>query len=205
MPDRSWRQSPLANLAIHDRHESKNFKENRVTLLEAEADGKINVRLNPGNYRVRNAVEAILGCEFPLKENRAVEVKGISVLWLGPEEWLVITSEDERRSLLENLSSAVVNEHTAVTDISDSLTVIRLSGQAARDVLEKGCSIDLHPNKFQKGYCAQTHLARARVILHQTNDSPAYDIYVSWSYSAYLWSWLEDAGQNFGITVSSNK
>lgn len=205
MPDRSLRQSPLANLAIHDRDESENSQDNLVSLLEAEGNGKINIRLNPNDVTVRSALENILGCELPLKENRVVEFKGLMILWLGPEEWLVVTSESECRLFLKKLSSAVANDHAAVTDISDSLTVIKLSGKAARKVLEKGCSIDLHPDQFKTGHCAQTLLARARVLLHQIEESPAYDIYVSWSYSAYLWNWLKDAGEEFAIAVHSNR
>ena len=39
-------------------------------------------------------------------------------------------------------------------------------------------------------------LAKAVVLLHQTDDEPAYDLYVDRSYAEYLWLWLEDAAQS---------
>ena len=55
---------------------------------------------------------------------------------------------------------------------------------------------------------AQSRFARCHVLLHQTDDAPAYDLYVQRSFARYLWSWLEDAATEFvrryrGLTVPS--
>ena len=74
-----------------------------------------------------------------------------------------------------------------------------------RDLLEKGCSLDLHSRAFQTGHCDQTRLARAAILLHQTDDTPAYDIHVAWSFAAYLWVWLEDAAAEYGLAVGDGE
>ena len=43
-------------------------------------------------------------------------------------------------------------------------------------------------------------IARADVILHQTG-ADAYDIHVRRSFAEYLWTWLEDAGLEYGVAV----
>ena len=48
---------------------------------------------------------------------------------------------------------------------------------------------------------AQSKFARCHVLLHQTDDAPAYDLYVQRSFARYLWSWLEDAAAEFGVSV----
>ena len=53
----------------------------------------------------------------------------------------------------------------AVVDVSAQRTTIRLGGPHARDVLEKGCAIDLHPRSFPPGSAAQTTVGRAGVVL----------------------------------------
>ena len=57
----------------------------------------------------------------------------------------------------------------------------------------KGCRLDLHPRAFKPNTCVQTALAKANVILHQTDDAPSYEITVRNSFSVYLATWLLDA------------
>ena len=53
----------------------------------------------------------------------------------------------------------------AVVDVSAQRIGVRLSGSRARDVLAKGCSIDLHPRVFVRGSAVQTTVGLAGVIL----------------------------------------
>ena len=57
----------------------------------------------------------------------------------------------------------------------------------------KGCRLDLHPRAFAPGACMQTALARAQVILHQSDDAPTYEITVRNSFAVYFATWLLDA------------
>ena len=86
-------------------------------------------------------------------------------------------------------------------DISDMRTTISLAGPSARDLINCGCGLDLHPSKFSVGQCAQTKLAKCNVILDQVEDEPRFDLLVTISYADYLWRWLERAGAEFGIAV----
>lgn len=106
-----------------------------------------------------------------------------SVLWLGPTEWLVV-------------DGAPVDLPGGV-DVSANRTTIELSGQHARDVLEKGCTLDLHPRAFTAGRCAQTTVARTQVILWQTSDAPVYHLLVRGSFAQYLADWLVDAASEY--------
>ena len=101
------------------------------------------------------------------------------------------------------LRQALQGQHAAVTDTSHGRTVIAVAGPQARETLLKGCSLDLHPRVFKAGACAQTTLARASVILHCTG--PSYDIYVHRSFAEYLWTWIEDAGAEYGVKVTDGQ
>jgi len=94
----------------------------------------------------------------------------------------------------------VADFHAAVTLTGESMTVIRLTGAHARDVLAKGCPIDIHPRVFCSGQCAQTTLARADMTMHMTADD-AYDIIVRRSFGEYVLTWLEDAAREYGVRV----
>ncbi len=52
----------------------------------------------------------------------------------------------------------------AAVDVSGQRTTLRLSGSRSRDVLGKGCALDLHPSVFG-GAAAQTTLGQTGVIL----------------------------------------
>ena len=91
--------------------------------------------------------------------------------------------------------------HTSVTDVTGGQTVITLRGPSARDVLAKGCPLDLHPLVFQPGDCAQTLLGKANVIIRCVDDSPSYELIVRRSFADYAALWLHDAALEYGCAV----
>jgi sarcosine oxidase subunit gamma len=118
----------------------------------------------------------------------------LRVLWLGPDEWLVV-AEGEALDLLPRLGRAVAGRRAAVSDLSSSRAIIEIAGSHARALLETGCGLDLHPRAFGPGQCAQTLLARVPVILDQIDATPHYRLLVRRSYERWLVDWLIDAAQ----------
>jgi sarcosine oxidase subunit gamma len=106
-----------------------------------------------------------------------------SVLWLGPSEWLVVDGDPAK------LPGGV--------DVSANRTTLELSSPHAREILEKGCALDLHPRAFAAGHCAQTTVARTQVILWQLSDAPTYHLLIRCSFARYLADWLVDATREF--------
>jgi sarcosine oxidase, subunit gamma len=102
------------------------------------------------------------------------------VLWLGPDWHLVVDD------------APVPDLPAGAVDVSAQRTVLELSGPLVRAVLAHGCSLDLHPRAFGPGSCAQTMLAKAQVVLHQT-EPETYRILVRPSFTDYLVRWLLDA------------
>jgi sarcosine oxidase subunit gamma len=136
---------------------------------------------------VRTAGGTLLGVPVPAP-NRVATAGERAILWLGPDEYLVVAPDGDP-----------VAELTAesVVDVSANRTTIELSGPHARDVLEQGMSIDLHARVFGPGQCAQTLLARAQVILRQVDAEPTYHVLVRGSFAPYLADWLVDAAKEF--------
>lgn len=126
------------------------------------------------------ASQVSLRGEPPVAPNTAAEIEGKTVLWLGPDEWLVIGG---READFPN---------AAAVDVSANRVSLVLEGTDAADVLAGGCSLDLHPSVFAVGSCAQTLLARAQVILYRT-EPDVFRILVRPSFVPYLRAWLIDA------------
>ena len=141
------------------------------------------------------AVKQVTGSELPLAANTVHSTEYIDVLWLGPDEWLIVAPDGSDAG--PRLAEALKNIHAAVTDVSESRTVIVLSGDHARDVLAKGCALDLHPDKFAVGQCAQSTLAHIHIILQMRSDVPEFDVYVHRSFAESMWLWLEDAAAEY--------
>ena len=97
-------------------------------------------------------------------------------------------------------ASAVTEHGGAAVDVSAQRTTLRLRGEHARDVLAKGCSLDLHPTVFGPGAAAQTMLGQAAVVLIPLSDNGTdYRILVRSSFAGYLADWLIDAAEEFGV------
>ena len=121
----------------------------------------------------------------------------MTAAWLGPDEFLVITDVD--RSRRPPTGWPAPSPDSAASEVSDRLTVIRLSGSRARWVLAKGCALDLHPRIFGPGDCAQTLFERAGITLLQRDAAPTYHLLVrrSFGLSGPGWSTPARVGVHF--------
>jgi len=195
------RQSPLASLHIQGETTLPSTAD--YQLLEHPYRGLINIRGDIQDAKFGAAIKKATRTDLP-KQPNAVSgtAKGTHIIWLGPDEWLVVTKPGGEERMVSSLTKSLDGLHASVTDISESRTVIGLSGTRALDILEKGCSLDLYPQVFTVGQCAQTRLSRANVILHHTGIAKAkdvsfYELYVLRSFAGYLWQWILDAGKEF--------
>ena len=186
MADETGRRSPLAGVALPK------------GLRELPFLAQLDVRLDPADAAARAAVESVVG-PLPIEPNTVHDGPDVAVLWLGPDEWLVIGPPDAgaatERQIREALAASPDAGPVAIIDVSANRTTLELSHPDARAILAGGCSIDLHPRAFGPGRCAQTLVARAGVILWQTAAEPAptYRLLVRPSFAAYLAAWLSDA------------
>ena len=208
MGDSFLRHSPLAHLGLAARA-TEDVAELEVGVLMGERPyrGLVNLRGPAGDKTFDEAVQKALGVALPSEPNSTTGQDDLRVFWLGPDEWWVVTPGDGP-AMADKLRAALAGQKAAVTDVSESRTCIHISGARARDLLSKGCPLDLHPRVFSAGRCAQSLCAKAMITLHQVADDsdgggPAYDVYVLNSFAEYLWLWLEDAAREYGLRVTA--
>jgi len=121
---------------------------------------------------------------------------GVLVLWLSPDEFLVVSDEQQPAPLTAALVEALESEPGSATDLSANRTTFELSGPAAREVLEKGCPLDLHPRTFEVGTAYLTLIGSVPVILWKVTDE-LYRIHPRSSFADFLGRWLLDAMAEF--------
>lgn len=211
MSEMYLRQSPLAHLGLDSRAQDAR-DEAGVVMSEQPYRGIVGIRAKPGDAAVMAALEATIGFALPQTPNTTAASAGALALWLGPDEWWIVTPGPEPESgpaMATTLRTALAGRQGAVTDVSESRTCVRISGPRARDLLCKGMPLDLHPRTFPVGGCAQSHLAKAGVLLHLVADKgspedPTFELYVLRSFAEYLWLWLEDAAREYGLAITSS-
>ena len=157
--------------------------------------GKLNMR---GDKTAGKMIKSITGCAFPPTANKFTTAGERHVVWLGPDEFMVICEAGKDEELASAIHASFGNRHAAITNITDALAAFHLKGVAVRQVLAKGCALDLHQNSFASGDAAQTLLSHAAVtIMALTNDE--FMVICRTSFASYLHDWIVDAALEYGV------
>ena len=119
--------------------------------------------------------------EPPRQPNRATANNGVHALWVAPGEWLLVGEGEE------------IQIEAASSDLSHGRTVFRIPANAARQILAKGCPLDLRETEFRPGHCAQSVLSAVTILVHYLDDGEYMDIHVARSYGRFIHDWLKDA------------
>lgn len=117
-------------------------------------------------------------------------------LCLGPGEWLVVSRSREPGPLREALHAAVAGGQASACDLSDGLSVLRLSGAAAPWLLAKLSALDFLAGWQAGHHCARTRVVDIPVTIHHhraDEDEWVFDLFSDRSTASYLWALLSTA------------
>ena len=194
--------SPLAAVAVPGRYGNATGTTPPVTLKERRGlKLRVIAALSGQGPVVEDTVRKITALELPRGPKRVV-AKGLALIGTAPGQWLAVAEDESSRQMLDALAKQLVG-HAAITEQSDSKAVIRISGACARDVMAKGCSLDLHQRVFKPGDAATTAVALIDCQLWQIDDAPSYDLAVPSSFAESFWSWLAASAAEYGYTVET--
>jgi len=146
------------------------------------------------------ACESVLGARPPSAPNTVASAGDRFILWLGPDEWLLIMGTDPIISpggkigsvpILE-LHKALTGIHSAVVDVTSSRKPLTVTGERAEEIMAKAATLDFSVAAFPVGSCAQTNIARTQGLIWR-RGAQEFVIYVRSSFAPYLRAWLDDA------------
>ncbi len=103
---------------------------------------------------------------FPSSLNSTSNTK-TRILWLGPNNWLIFSSVVD---LIEKEKDQFNDTDFAITNISDSRTIIQLEGILVNEVLKKGCPLDI--NSLKEGDCANSVYNGINITIDFISDNP---------------------------------
>lgn len=116
------------------------------------------------NSKKNNTEIMVDNLNFPevLKVNSNDQTR---ILWMGPENWLVISSNN----LLNELNEKFSTTEFAVTDISHSRSIIELQGPDVLEVIKKGSPFDIE--SLTKNNCTNTVYNGITITIDNIEDS----------------------------------
>jgi len=179
---------------------AKSHSYNNFIMEEKTPISKINLRGDIENREFVSRVGKILGMILPKKSCSTSVKEKITCMWLGPNEWLLVSndkvSKESNEIQLENILFDEISKKNlgAITNVSDHYTIFNLTGTNIFEVLSKGCPFDFESDTFADSQVVQTLLHHVDVTIHRKKKD-VVDLYVRRSFSNYLWGWIKDSAR----------
>lgn len=182
----------------------------RRTAIEADG-GAVRMAERPftGKHILRTlpdeAVEllrAALGLGLPFDPLTSSSFGGASFLWMGPDEWMLVTDPEETATCVADARRTLAGTHHQLVDVGDYYTEIEIAGPKVRELLMKLTTVDLHPRAFTPGMVTGCILGRANAMIWLADGGdaePLFRVFIRWSMAEYLWLLLADAGREWGV------
>ena len=192
-------RSPLAGHVTAGRHGNPAPDAPGVEIRETEPREIVRVCPFQGKKQDTNAAVRQV-CELALPAiGKSVEKDGVVVAWAALDAWIVTAAAPGRGVLYQTLDEQC-RGLAAVTDQSHGLTGFAISGSRCRDVLAKGCAVDLDPAQFPMTACAATQMEHISVHLRRSGED-AFELLVPTSYALSFWEFLTEMALEFGYEV----
>jgi heterotetrameric sarcosine oxidase gamma subunit len=192
--------SALSGIAVPGRY-GKEEGEPSVVITELAGLGLATVACRKGQA---SALSAAVGKAYSVDlpaSSRAEQGAAVRFIGYGPGQWLAVSESLANEALASELA-AKLQGLASVSDQSGGRTVLRVSGNRARDVLAKGLPLDLDPRAFPLGSAATSAISHIGVQLWQADDTRSYDIAIFRSLSESFWRWLTASAAEFGYEVT---
>ncbi len=175
-----------------------------------------------GNYENQNKEELIKICEGKnllivqivqyknISSTTEIKIDGLSlvdealtvnsnddtrILWNGPKNWLLIST---KKDLIKEIKQSFKEENFAVTDLSHSKAVIELQGKNLKEILKKGCPINV--NELKKNNSFNSIFHNIAVTVDIIDDNPEkIRILALRSFGESLYHSITDACLEYGF------
>jgi len=146
---------------------------------------KSQIKLN--TYKIDNL-------EFPLENSRVTSNEKTRILNTAPNTWLIIS---KRENIVNLIKEKCKSENFAITDLSHSRCIIRIEGSNTKEVLKKGCPINL--DQLEKNNCASTVFNGINILIDLIDDKPdIFNILTLRSFGESFYHHITDSSLEFG-------
>lgn len=148
---------------------------------------------------VQAAIRSAFGLELPAPL-RAASSGETTAIWIQPGMWMLSAAGHEEGAMARAVKQAT-GDAASIVDQTHGKTVLTLSGARARDVMAKGCRLDLHARAFKSGHSAVTQVAHIGCMLRQIDEIPSYELLVPSSLAETFFGWLTHSAAEYGYEI----
>lgn len=145
------------------------------------------------------ALAGVTGLDLP-QPGHTSSARDLMAVWTQPNSWLLAQPLRPGPNLPRVLDAAC-GTSASIVDLNGGKVVLRLAGGRVRDVLAKGCRVDLHPRAFGPGRCAMTVIGHVKTVVAQIDDAPTFELIVGASFAVSFLDWLERAAEEWGYEL----
>ncbi len=138
-----------------------------------EEAGMILFRGDLNSKFVRDQIEATVGLQLP-DRCKITTADELSMAWMSPDELLIFAPPENVEHLVLDLEKSLQNASVLICEVSNSRSVIELTGDHIRDILAKNTPIDCSPEKFMKGMFRRTRLGQIAAAFWLVEESLWY-------------------------------
>ena len=136
----------------------------------------------------------IEGLGFPIENSKVERNKETRILWSAPRTWFIISKKE---NIINNIKEKCTDENFAITDISHSRTVIQIKGLQAREILKKGCPLNI--NEFKTNNCAGTVFHGISIVVDLIDNNPdTFNLLTLRSFGESFYHHITDAALESG-------
>ena len=147
-----------------------------------------------GRAPVMAAAGAALGLNISDVACRSSANGQRAVLWMAPDEQLILAASEGGESLGAHLRAALSALPHSLVDMSHRQLALEVSGPTAQTLLNAGCPLDLHISAFPVGMCTRTVLGKADIVLWRTGPD-SFHVEVWRSFADYVARFLTEAAR----------
>ena len=134
------------------------------------------------------------GLNFPEQNTMVESNTETRILWIAPTNWLIISHKE---NIIQLIKDKLDNQNFAITDISHSRAVIQIQGDEAREIIKKGCPINI--NEFKKNNCAGTVFHGINILVDLIDNEPdTFNLLTLRSFGESFYHHVTDAALEFG-------
>lgn len=161
--------------------------------------GYISLRGNSGNTEFIAKVSAALGAALPTQPCTIQTISSGSVLWISPDEWLIVCKRAQLHSLQQALESALTGIHSQVVDNSGGYTWVALQGTQTVELLRHCTVYDV--GDMAVGRVVGSTFGKLSTFI--VRDQAGFHLVFRRSFADYIWRYLERSAQPYGFGIAA--
>ena len=174
-------------------------KQEESNLLKISANSKLKIFQIVQYKKSKIEPKGIDGLKLPttsltVNSNSDLTYDQTRVMWSGPRTWILTSSKP---NIIDMVKESFNKEDFAVTDLSQSRSVIEIKGKNAKEVLKKGCPLNF--DDFKKNNCAGSVFHGITILIDMVEDDPdTFNLFCLRSFSESFYHAITDSALEDG-------